>query len=387
MHRLRPARARPQAARGPPDGLLRAPAPDRPRRHHREAEHRALRAATGSASSTAARRRSTSSSTAPATRSPSPSSTPRCSRPPTTSVAALPQGRLRRAPGPLLHRPDPAAGGDHADRRGAVAVGRRPARGPSPACPRPSGCARRSSAPNRGWPVATSPRSGTRSRSTSTPTCASSGASAAAAPAVAVPDFGPVSARSARAPAGPRRGRGRSRRAPAPAGSAPACGRRAGRAVAPWRRRLRGDRAGALWAAAAAGASGESRRRSPRRRRHRVPAGAAHQTSQIDPSTGILRTTSRKKIGQKPVHRLQSNLPPDCARATRAPAPGPRRRAPRYGPPPVRASPRSGPAASARGAAAPTRNSSRRECRRSRPAPGLDAASASGPSFQWALPN
>jgi len=27
----------------------------------------------------------------------------------------------------------------------------------------------------------------------------------------------------------------------------------------------------------------------------------AHQTSQIDPRTGILRTTSRKKIAQKPV--------------------------------------------------------------------------------------
>jgi hypothetical protein len=27
----------------------------------------------------------------------------------------------------------------------------------------------------------------------------------------------------------------------------------------------------------------------------------AHQTSQIDPRTGIFKTTSRKKIGQNPV--------------------------------------------------------------------------------------
>ena len=45
-------------------------------------------------------------------------------------AAALPPGRLGRAPGPLLHRPDPAAGGDHAARRGAGRVGRRPARRP-----------------------------------------------------------------------------------------------------------------------------------------------------------------------------------------------------------------------------------------------------------------
>jgi hypothetical protein len=30
-------------------------------------------------------------------------------------------------------------------------------------------------------------------------------------------------------------------------------------------------------------------------------AWLAHQTSQSDPSTGIFKTTSRKKIGQKPV--------------------------------------------------------------------------------------
>jgi hypothetical protein len=30
----------------------------------------------------------------------------------------------------------------------------------------------------------------------------------------------------------------------------------------------------------------------------------AHQTSQIEPSTGIFKTTSRKKIGQNPVTRV-----------------------------------------------------------------------------------
>ena len=40
---LWPAPARPQAARGPSHGLLGAAAADRPRRHHGEAEHRALR--------------------------------------------------------------------------------------------------------------------------------------------------------------------------------------------------------------------------------------------------------------------------------------------------------------------------------------------------------
>ena len=41
---------------------------------------------------------------------------------------ALPPGRQPRAPGPLLHRPAAAAGRDHAARRGAVGVGRGPAR-------------------------------------------------------------------------------------------------------------------------------------------------------------------------------------------------------------------------------------------------------------------
>ena len=48
-------------------------------------------------------------------------------------AAALPPRRLGRAPGPLLHRLHPAAGADHAARRGAVRMGRRPARRPGDA--------------------------------------------------------------------------------------------------------------------------------------------------------------------------------------------------------------------------------------------------------------
>ncbi len=53
-------------------------------------------------------------------------------------AAALPPGRLGRAPRPLLHRLDPAAGGDHAARRGAVGVGGRPARRATGALPPPA---------------------------------------------------------------------------------------------------------------------------------------------------------------------------------------------------------------------------------------------------------
>ena len=54
--------------------------------------------------------------------------------------AALQAGRLGRAPRPLLHRLHPAAGADHADRRGPVRMGRRPARRPGAACPRRPRC-------------------------------------------------------------------------------------------------------------------------------------------------------------------------------------------------------------------------------------------------------
>ena len=63
--------------------------------------------------------------------------------------AALPPGGLRRPPGPLLHRPHPAARRDHAARRGAVGVGRRPARGQGERCPRAAEMRRRSSARTR----------------------------------------------------------------------------------------------------------------------------------------------------------------------------------------------------------------------------------------------
>ncbi len=48
-------------------------------------------------------------------------------------AAALPAGRLGRAPRALFHRSDPAAGADHAAGRGAVRMGRRPARRPGDA--------------------------------------------------------------------------------------------------------------------------------------------------------------------------------------------------------------------------------------------------------------
>ena len=49
---------------------------------------------------------------------------------PRQPAAALPPGRLGRAPGPLLHRLHPAAGADHAAGRGAGGMGCRPARRP-----------------------------------------------------------------------------------------------------------------------------------------------------------------------------------------------------------------------------------------------------------------
>ena len=52
--------------------------------------------------------------------------------------AALPAGRSRSSTRPLLHRLHPAAGPDHADRRGAGRMGRRPAAGTARRCPQPS---------------------------------------------------------------------------------------------------------------------------------------------------------------------------------------------------------------------------------------------------------
>jgi hypothetical protein len=54
------------------------------------------------------------------------------------------------------------------------------------------------------------------------------------------------------------------------------------------------------------GSFGRGRRLKPPSEPSLAPSGSgvawlAHQTSQIDPRTGILRTTSRKKIGQNPV--------------------------------------------------------------------------------------
>ena len=91
--------------------------------------------------------------------------------------AALPPGRLARAPGALLHRLHPAARADHAAGRGAGRMGRRPARrrglATAPAEMRKA-IAEEEARQRRS---ASLPLSVIRSRSTSIPTCARSGAS------------------------------------------------------------------------------------------------------------------------------------------------------------------------------------------------------------------
>ena len=133
-HRLRAAEARPQAARGAPHRLLGAAArgsatatsPSSP-------TSTASPAAAPSASSTAARRRSTSSSTAPGYRITFPFLSPEVFEAKDNQMPLYQQGGLGRAPRPLLHRLRPAAGADHAGRRGPVRMGRRPAAGPGAA--------------------------------------------------------------------------------------------------------------------------------------------------------------------------------------------------------------------------------------------------------------
>ena len=127
-HLLRPAPARPQAARGPSDRLVGAAAADRPRRHHREAEHRALRGPQRPLRGRQ-RRGDRPGHLLHRLQDHLPLPRPLAALGPGEPDRPLPQGGLGRAPGPLLHRPDPATGGDHADRRAAVAMGRRPARG------------------------------------------------------------------------------------------------------------------------------------------------------------------------------------------------------------------------------------------------------------------
>ena len=173
--RLRAARARPQAARGAPDGLLGAAAAARPRRHHGQAEHRALRRRPhGPLRRRQRARRSTWSSTAPATRSPSPSSTRTVLAPPDNQMPLYRRVVSLEHPGlyfigliqPLgaimpIAEAQSEWVADLLEGRGAL-----PARGGDAGGDRARGPAR--------WRSATSPRSGTRSRWTSTPTCARS---------------------------------------------------------------------------------------------------------------------------------------------------------------------------------------------------------------------
>ncbi len=105
----------------------------------------------------------------------------------------------------------------------------------------------------------------------------------------------------------------------------------------------------------------------------------AHQISQSAPSTGIFSTTSRKKIGRNPSIA-------QCRGLRVAQMPWPRPSAPRPGPPRGRGGTRWGRAGSAPRVPAPTRSSSRRSCRRSRPPAGPLPYASSGPSFQWAEP-
>ena len=100
-------------------------------------------------------------------------------------VLAAPDNRLplyRRVvsverPRPLLHRLHPAARPDHAAGRGAVRMGRRPARRAGRRYRRRRRCSGRSRARKRSSGSASSPLSVIPSRSTSIPICARSGAS------------------------------------------------------------------------------------------------------------------------------------------------------------------------------------------------------------------
>ena len=182
--------------------------------------------------------------------------------------AALQAGRLGRAPGALLHRLHPAAGADHAARRGAGRMGRRPARR---ARRRYRAAAEmREEIGDGGDEDAQAlrrPRSGIRSRSTSTPTCARSGASESGLREPASDDPG----------AARRGGQSGQRQRGAAAVRARGAGRGAG-------------------AAAAAGASEPPSR--PRGRRARALGSPTRRARA--PSTGIFSTTRRKKIGRTP---------------------------------------------------------------------------------------
>ena len=170
--------ARPQAARGPPDGLLRAAAADRPRRHHRQAEHRALRRRPTVRFVDGSEEEIDLVIYCTGYKITFPFFDPDLRLGAGQPDAALPPGGPGRAPRPLLHRPVQPLGAimpiaeaqsewvaDLLEGRGDAALGR----------PRCEGDRRGRTARWRKRYVAPS---GTRSRSTSTPTCARSGASA-----------------------------------------------------------------------------------------------------------------------------------------------------------------------------------------------------------------
>ena len=132
-HRLRPAQARSQAARGAPHRLLGAAPPPRPRRHRGEAQHRAFRRRQDRSLRRRQRRGDRPRRLLHRLQDHLPLPRAAGVRGGRQPDAPLQAGRLGRPSGPLLHRLHPASRPDHADRRGPVGMGRRPT--PGPCCP------------------------------------------------------------------------------------------------------------------------------------------------------------------------------------------------------------------------------------------------------------
>ena len=176
--RLRAAEARPQAARGAPDRLLGVPA-------RASATATSPRSRTSTASPAAARVRFVDGigrgdrprRLLHGLQDHLPVLRPRGALRPRQQAAALPPRRLGRASRPLLHRLHPAARPDHADRRGAGGMDRRPALRPGGATGARRRCGGRSRSRKRSSGSASSPLSVIPSRSTSIRISARSGAS------------------------------------------------------------------------------------------------------------------------------------------------------------------------------------------------------------------
>ena len=200
--------------------------------------------------------------------------------------AALPEGRLGRAPRPLLHRLHPAAGTDHADRRGPVRMGRRPARreGETALRRRDAG---RDLRPRAADEEALRRLQASHDRGGLPPLSAADSARA---------ESGRLrqSEKEAGAPPSllgcPLRGQqdaaDRQAHQPPPLDAA---------AAAQWERD-EGRGGGGGSGGRRPKPPSESSATPPRRLRFRP----AHQTSQSEPKTGIFSTTSRKKIGRNP---------------------------------------------------------------------------------------